>query len=303
MAPAPDQLRRTLPFIIAVVTGLTAAVLNWNFLTKQRRALEAERQRLLADFRAPVEVVVAARDLAPEVTLEASHFAPAVIPEKFVQPYAARAPEEIIGLVTQAPIAEGEQILRNKLRRPDEAPLGSRLSTVTPKGKRAVTIAVDTLTGVGKFVRPGDLVDVLWTLQLPGPGEGMQPVTLTLFQDVPVLAVGGETLVGGGQAPAAGGEGASEAGAGAVSGQFTVTMALDPQETSFLLFAREQGGIQLSLRPRSETGTRVSVVPANIGTLLEQQLGISAQGPPPPRQVEVYKGLEKGVVEVTESSR
>ncbi len=294
----PNTFKRALPLAIAALTGLIAAVLNWNFLSTQRRALEAERQRLLADFRAPVQVVVAAKDLGPEVVLDMSHLAPAVIPEKFVQPYAARAPEEVIGFITQVPIAEGEQLLLNKLRRPDEAPLGSRLSTVTPKGKRAVTIAVDTLTGVGKFVRPGDLVDILWTLQLPGQGDGTQPVTLTLFQDVPILAVGPESLAGAGQAPPA--EGGGDALAGAVSGQFTVTLALNPQETSFLLFAREQGGIQLSLRPRSETGTRVSIAPANITTLLEQQLGISAQRPPPPRQVEVYKGLEKNVVEVTE---
>jgi pilus assembly protein CpaB len=202
-------------------------------------------------------------------------------------------------MVAIAPIAVKEQVLLNKLRSA-EAPAtenegttraGTTLSTLTPKGNRAVTISVDAITGVGGFVRPGDKVDILWTLKLPG-GGGDQVATLTLFQDVQVMAVGGE-LMG---RPATPGAPASAGTQG-----YTVTLALDPQETSALLFAREQGRIQLSLRPKQEGGP-VPVPPANISSVLQSQLGVApAAGPPPAtHQVEIFKGLKRDVMVLAE---
>lgn len=290
--PDLSGARRALPIVFAVAMGSLAAWFAHQWISQQRQALESERQKLLETYKAPVKVVAASRDIPEGTVLEASHVKTLVVPEQFVQPYAVRAPAELLGRVAVAPIAEGEQVLLNKLRHPEEAPVGTTLSGLTPKGKRAVTIIVDTITGVGGFVRPADVVDILWTLKLPQPGQSEdQVVTLMLFQDVQVLAVGRELA---GQPPKDRKDKADE------SAQFTVTLALTPQETSFLLFAREQGRIQLSLRPRSETGAQVSVVPANINTLMEAVLKVPAAPPPPPpkptRQVEVYKGLQRDVV-------
>lgn len=288
--------RRLAMGILAVALGSGAVVLAQRYLAEQRRVIEEqERQKLMASQPTTIEIVTAARDLPEGTVLDASHLQMAAVPEQFIQPYAVRSPNDIMGKTTMAPIAKDEQVLSTKLRRPEEAPTGSTLSSVTPKGKRAVTISVDTMTGVGGFVRPGDVVDILWTLKLPEAGqpEG-QAVTLTVFQDVPVLAVGGE-MVGR----------AAKAGPGdRESRDYTVTLALTPQETSFLLFAREQGRIQLSLRPKAEDGQPVQVVPANINTLLEMQLGIKAAesaAAKPVRQVEVYKGLKRDVVALSES--
>lgn len=298
LMPLPDSVKRFLPIAFALILGLIAAAMNRSYLHTQRRALEAERQQLLAAYKAPIEVVVAGKDLPENEVIQPAHLRRGVVPERFVQPYAARRPEEVVGRVTVAPIAEGEQVLLNKLRRPEEGPSGISLSSVMPKGTRAVTIAVDILSGVGGFVRPGDVVDVLWTLQVPQPGQPQpQPLTLTLFQDVPVLAVAQESLAG-----------ESGRAKSSESQPYTVTLALNPQETSFMLFARDQGRVQLSLRPRSETGTKVAVAPASVGTLnamLEQQFGISSAPPEAPatRQIEVYKGLERGVVDVPEQQR
>ena len=186
MTPSPlaGQAKRLLPVVVAVVMGVLAVSLMRQYLAEQRRSLEAERKKLLANYPQPVDVIVAAKDLSEGTTIEASQLAVAQIPEKFVQPYGTRNPKELIGQVTAAPIAEGEQVLLNKLRKPDALPTGSGLSAVTPKGRRAVTIMVDAITGVGGFVRPGDEVDILWSLKLPpqpGQQEG-QVLTLTLFQ-------------------------------------------------------------------------------------------------------------------------
>jgi len=296
----PEHLKRLIPLAFALVMGALAVGLANRWVTQQRRQLDAEREKMMAAYHPPIDVVVASKDIPEHTTLEPSHLKLATFPENFAQPYAVRRASDLVGKVTVAPIANGEQLLSNKVRRREEAPAAATLSGLTPKGKRAVTIVVDTITGVGGFVRPGDLVDILWTLGLPQAGQKEpQVVTLTVFQDVPVLAVGGETE---GQSARSAAKSA-KSGAGE-SSQYLVTLALPPQEISFLLFAREQGRIQLSLRPKAEGGTQ-PVTPANINTLLEMQLGIkpTADAPPPvkpARQVEVYKGLTRDVVSLPE---
>jgi len=288
MTPTPRvsgaALRRLLPFLISAALAAGAVILLQQDYQQRVRALMKERQRMLADFQAPTQVLVAAKDLPEGTTVEESHLKAAAVPQKFVQPFAARSPGEAVGLVTVAPIAEGEQLLVNKLRRAEAVPASATLSGVMPKGKRAVTIGVDTITGVGGFVRPGDSVDVLWTVKLPG--QAQEVITLTLFQGVPVFAVGREIV----------GRATQQAEA---SPQYTVTLALTPQETSFLLFAREQGRIQLSLRPKQEEGA-IAMAPATSATFnafMESQLGVKSQAEvKPTRQVEVYKGLKRDVV-------
>ncbi len=286
--PLAGSARRIVPLIVALVMGLLGVLLAKTYIGQERQKMQREWQRLTADYRSPVEVVVAAEDLAEGTTIEEAVLKTAAVPEKFVQPYVARSPRELLGMVTIAPIAEGEQILLNKVRRAEDVAANMTLSTLMPKGKRAITIGVDAITGVGGFVRPGDKVDVLWTFKLPAVGkqEG-QVVTLTMFQEVTVLAVGRDLSRGRQQSEPA--------------KEYTVTLALNPEETSFLLFAREQGRIQLSLRSDQETG-HASVPPANINTLLEKQLGIKpveAQVKTP-REVEVYKGLKRDVVVLSE---
>lgn len=301
--------RRALLVVLALLSMGGAVALARYWVMQQNRILAAKREELMKLYQAPIDVVVASKDIAEGTAIDASMVQMGTVPERFVQPYAGRSIHEMVGKVTAAPIAKDEQVLSNKLRSPDQIPAGSTLSSVTPKGKRAVTIKVDTLTGVGGFVRPGDVIDILWTLKLPGAGGGGdgQVVTLTVFQDVPVLAIDTEML---GRRAAPQASGAAGAGQPQDAPGYMVTLALTPQETSFLLFAREQGRIQLSLRARAEEqGSRANIVPANMNTLLEMQLGIKQPEPPPasalpkpPRQVEIYKGLKRDIVTLSEGS-
>jgi pilus assembly protein CpaB len=297
-------MRRAMVLVFALAMGGLAAGLIHQDRLRQRRVVEAKlreleqaRQELLIQYPPPIEVLVASKDIGSGVTLTEALVRKGELPEKFTQPYAARHPKDVMGQVTLAPIAEGEQILLNKLRRADQLPQEATLSGRIEEGRRAVTTTVDILTGVGGFVRPGDTVDVLWTLKIPQEG---QVVTFTLFQDVPVLAV---SLERGSTDPKQKGEGSAQGGQG---GQYPVTLALTPQETALLLFAREQGLLQLSLRSRQDRGEQVAVAPANMQTLMQAVLGPAAaapqepQSPQGPRTVEVFKGLTRSVVELKE---
>ena len=295
MAPlgSPQNLRRVLPLIFAAAMGLMAMLMMNKYLSEEKLKLEKERQRITANYKDPIEIVVAAKDLPEGTTMESSLIKVMKVPEQFAQPYSVRPPgRELAGMVTKVPIAAGEQILMNKVRRAEEAPTAATLSALTPKGKRAVTIGMDALTGVGGFVRPGDVVDILWTLPLP-PEQG-GPATYTLFQGVSVLAVGAQMV----------GKPASEQEA---NPNYTVTLALAPEEASMLLVARQQGAVQLSLRSRQDKDAQVAAVPpANAVTLLQAIMGPQAgpvepeEPPKPQRTVEVYKGLERSVVSLTD---
>ena len=297
MAPLPLNrfpLRAVILLALAAVFGLTAVTMTRRYIGQKEQVLQQERQALLENYQQPVAVVVAAKDLPEGTTLDAAAIRKGEMPEKFLQPYSLRSPSQALGLVTVAPIAESEQILSNKLRRAEEVPVGATLSAVTPKGRRAVTIVVDTVTGVGGFVRPGDTVDILLTMKVSKEGD---IATTTLFQDVPVLAVGTEMMASGQARPPQ---------TPAAQGQYTVTVGLNPQETTFLLFAREQGPIQLSLRPRLDKGTAVSLAPATPQTFnayLQSQLATQpTEAPAPPKpapvqhEVEIYKGLKRDVL-------
>jgi pilus assembly protein CpaB len=293
LSRVPDSVRRVIPpLIFSAIFGVTALTLAHRWRAEQQRLLDQERARLLENYPEPIQVIVAAEDLPEGTTLESDHLKEADVPPLFVQPFAITRPDDVLGMVTRAPIAKEEQVLKNKLRRVEEKPRAESLSSVTPEGRRAVSIIVDTITGVAGFVRPGDQVDVLW---VPANQEGQaNPVTVTLFQDVPVLAVGG-TMVGGATADAAG----VPTGGENSTGQYTITVALGPQESSLLLFARQQGQLQLTLRPRAEHG-ELPIAPADMPLLMQKVMGGESLQPeveePRSREVEVYRGLERKVI-------
>ena len=91
------------------------------------------------------------------------------------------------GRVALRPIAIGEPILSSKV-----SGEGGRatLSAILPEDLRAVTVPVNQVTGVGGFVRAGDVVDVLLNRQIPGDGAGREDqMNTVVLENVLVLAI------------------------------------------------------------------------------------------------------------------
>jgi pilus assembly protein CpaB len=281
-------VRRRLPLIFAIVMGAFAVLMMRGYIDTERAKIVAMEARLKEQFKDPTRVLVAKTDMLEGVMITEEDLDAAMIPEQYVQPYAGRTEADVVGLVTLAPIAKGEQILRNKLRHEGDVASSETLASLTPEGKRAVTIGVDALTGAAGLVRPNDHVDVLWGVKVPGATpQDAQVVFMTIFQDVPVLAVGGQLHT----RPTAAG-----APVAAPGGASTVTLALDAKDAAFLVFAREQGRLQLNVR-RPEDVSDTPVGPANMSAMMEAKLGVK---PPPqapaPHHIELYKGREREVV-------
>ena len=131
-------------------------------------------------------------------------------------------------------------------------------SVITPPGKRAVTININTLAAVGGLINPGDFVDVIAQLRMPSD-EGPEEVTTVLFQNIQVLAIGtnfkpiGNALTYQAQQQAR---------------TLIVTLALSPEEAGLMMFAKSNGRINLSLRSPEERGKQVLQV-ASWDTLAE----------------------------------
>ena len=115
----------------------------------------------------------------------------------------------------------------------------TRFSLLTPSGKRALTIVIDSLSAVGGLISAGDYVDILAELKVPDNKGDDKELTSILFQSVQVLAVGAnfnpESNVTIYQLQQA-------------ARSLSVTLALDPEEVGLIAFAQKYGSLRLALR-------------------------------------------------------
>src|SRR6202167_4025483 len=92
--------------------------------------------------------------------------------------------DEVAGRIVLYPLPKGEPILERELA---AAGATAGLTTNIPSGMRAISVRSDEVVGVAGFLLPGTHVDVLMTYHSTIAPE---PQTLTVLQDVVVLAAG-----------------------------------------------------------------------------------------------------------------
>ena len=101
-----------------------------------------------------------------------------------------------------------------------------------------MAIPIDPVSSVNYLVQPNDNVDVIGTFRFPDVrgDTALDTITLTILQDVKVLAVGNRWGAMAGTDP----NGARNYG--------TVTLLLWPDEVEMIVFASQKGKLSLSLR-------------------------------------------------------
>lgn len=282
----PPIPRKFLPIIIAVGAGLLAIFLLNAYL--QRREEEIKKRAVLIQ-KELVTVVVAKQDISAGTALKENMLKEETINRALLQPRAAASIDRVTDKITIAPISKGEQILLNKVTISGEV---TTLSHKVPKGKRAITIAVDNISSVGGMLRPGDRVDVVGMVPWPVmTAEGKQATQMTsapLFQDVLVLAVGQDFTY----TPSVSRGGEKERTILPI-----ITLALSPQEANLIAFVQEQGRIRLTLRSPEDTQVQ-PVMPASWDVLFRMILPPAEEQPvvvKPEKKVEIYRGLQKEV--------
>jgi len=232
-------------FGLAVVLALVTSILVFSWM-------QNEKNRLMAapiPINKNVQVLVSNSDLAwgtkltPEM-IQLEEFPPAVIPEGHFT-----SVESIKDRVLLVDIKRNELLLESKL-----APLGASggVAAVTDPNKRAMSVKVDDVIGVAGFIKPGDRVDVMVTIE-PEPNKQGHTISKLILENVKVLAAGTQMeRKGKDEEP--------------VQVQ-VITVEVDVEEAEKLALASTQGRLRLALR-NPLNAERVLTKGANVGSLL-----------------------------------
>ena len=227
--------------VALTVAGLTAFLVN-RYLQSQVAPSTAEGQR---PGIAAVEVLVAERDLAAGTILMNEDLTWRAWPEdgvdgSYVLADETDIDEEFVGLVVKRGIGQGEPITADKVFKRSEA--GFLAGAVSP-GMRAVSIAVNPVSGAAGFVSPGDRIDVILTVEirkaLVRTDEGQDVIgpvvqfsSETVLKDVRVLAID---------------QSMADLDKDAQVSK-TVTLEVTPKQAELLAVASTMGILSLSLR-------------------------------------------------------
>lgn len=173
------RLTRRQAFTIAAVLGLIVAGLVYFVLNQQAATpVVTEPEQ--------VTVVVATQDIPAFTTVTGEMVETREIASAAAPANAISMPADAIGKIAQISLAAGQTLTQASVG-PRTAAHG--LTFVIPKDHRAVTVALDPISGVGGFVYPGDRVDVLATFH-----NGDLSMTRTILQNVEVLAMNDITV-------------------------------------------------------------------------------------------------------------
>lgn len=226
---------------ISIAIGMVAALLSHQFLRLRMGEVEKEWERFRLGTR-EVYAVIASRDLAQGTTITQDDIARKTLYEiETTARGAIVTVEEAAQLLkrkTLFRINRGEAIYWRDIEGGGIRERG--LSAVVTPGMRAVSLAVGGAAAVSSMVLPDDHVDVLGTFAFPSKdfqGE-MESVTLTILQDVTVLATGQRTA-----------HQFINQGAMTRGGYSTLTLEVTPREAELLVFAQQmKGSLYMSLR-------------------------------------------------------
>jgi len=210
---------RTLTLIgLSLLLGLGAAWLANSWLSSR---LDVKPDDNLQN------VVVASLAIPFGQMVEARHVTLVRLPKGTVPEDSFDAIEKVVGKIATFDMLRGD-ILRGA--RLAEHLGGSTLASLIEKDKRAITVRVDDVVGVGGFLLPGNRVDVLATKR--GNGGGNEAKAETILEDLRVLAVDQTASTDKTQPVVV----------------RAVTLEMTPAEAETLVKAKTEGSLQLALR-------------------------------------------------------
>lgn len=233
-------------FGVALVLGLITSFLVFSWLQDEKNRLMASPIPLSKN----VPVFVSNADLSwgtkltPEM-MQLQEFPPGAVPEGHFTSL-----EAIKDRVLLIDLKRNELLLESKL-----APLGTAnggVAAVTDINKRAMSVKVDDVIGVAGFIKPGDRVDVMVTIESEG-GKQANMMSKMILENVKVLASGTQMeRKGKDEEP---------------KPVQVITVEVEVEEAEKLALASTQGKLRLALR-NPLNSEKVLTKGANVGALL-----------------------------------
>jgi pilus assembly protein CpaB len=248
--------------VIAVITAVMA----------KNMFAGAGAQQAVAAPTVPVgpKVLVAKKALPVGTIIDADSFSFQPWPKELMQNayYVEGQPDttNLAGTVVRYQIAAGQPVTRGSIVGPQDRGF---LAAALGPGMRAVTVPVNSSTGVAGFVFPGDHVDVVLTQQVEGGGEGPAlKVSETIVRNVRVLATDQRFTD------------KDEDGKTSVRTFTNVTFEVTPRIAEKVAVAQSIGTLSLSLRSIADNAADLEravaagdiKVPANVNPAQERQM-------------------------------
>lgn len=261
--------------VFAIAAGTTVALYG--------RAVELE-----ASGGEAMHLVVAAAPIKPGTPLGPTHLQLKKVPKAYVHPAAVMASdrEQILGQRVSSKLEVGQVLLWSDFATERQS-VGRKLAAAVPKGLRGLTVPVNTSSALGGMLTPGDRVDVIGTFQKSN--EGAESSTVTLLQNVTVLAVGSQR------------DTAGEAREGSNAGH--VTLAVGLEEAELLVFAMNRGKVGFVLRNTDDIAVVDEIPEKNFSDIFQVEKRVAMMRKPrvvqkpaeePERTIEVVKSAKPG---------
>jgi pilus assembly protein CpaB len=216
------------------------------------------------------KVLVAKKALPVGTIIDPDSFSYQPWPKELMQSayYVEGQPDakNLAGTVVRYPITAGQPVTRGALVGPQDRGF---LAAALGPGMRAVTVPVNSSTGVAGFVFPGDHVDLVLTQQVQGGGDGPPlKVSETIVRNIRVLATDQRFTD-------------KDADGKQVIKTFTnVTLEVTPRIAEKIAVAQSVGALSLSLRSIADNSADLEravaagdiKIPANVDPNQEKQM-------------------------------
>jgi len=226
--------------LLAIIFGVITCYLIYGYLTGiEKKVTNVELSK----------VVVTTGDIHTKTVLTPEMLQIKELPEEYIHPLAFRKIEDAVGRVVTVQLAKGEQLLTVKTAKWGETKEG--LAYTIPDGQRAMTVAIDEISGIAGLIKPGDCVDIAAVLSIVDLNTQKEtPYSFIVLQNISVLAVG-KNMDSAGQSDAK-----------------NITLAVTVEQSRPLLLASQKGSVRLMLRSPLDSGT-VSTQPLKPADILQ----------------------------------
>lgn len=207
--------------VVAVISGLLAVYLANMWLTDR-----PEKDAVVLRETIPsAKIVIASQNTEVGVPLTKANLTLAEWPRSSVPKGSFQEISAVEGQVAVTRLKAGQPIIAAELAPPGS---GAGLVAAIDKGKRAMSIRVNEVVGVGGFILPNTFVDVIAIDE----DSGDKPKAKVLLERIEVLAIAQETYKEDGKPKVV----------------KTVTLQLDPEQAKKLALQTHKGQVQLTLR-------------------------------------------------------
>jgi len=219
--------------IFGVLVAALVAVMVFAY-SLMNHSRQAEQQAQQAQMPQTEQILVASQALPPGSLLQPPQIGSVGVPIKgaaadvIIDTPQNRA--NLVGAMVRTALVPGAPILNGQVIHPGDHGF---LAAVLAPGMRAVTIAVDNVTGADGMIWPGDNVDVLLTQSISGAPDSKSIAAEVVLSNVRVIASGAQVI--------------KDASAGPSGGPpvQTVTLEVTPEEASRCLVATSLGKLSL----------------------------------------------------------